>query len=148
MTLRKVAYTVLFAFAGLSVSAQDVLLNLSTYPAPRVSGNKIISSKSKGILTLPFFDDFSRNTVNPTLDLWEVSSITTNQNYGFNPITFGVATFDAINNRGELYANLTTTAQGADTLTSLPINLSYSADDSIYLSFCFQPQGLGYAPSS
>lgn len=148
MTLRKVAYTVLFAFAGLSVSAQDVLLNLSTYPAPRVSGNKIISSKSKGILTLPFFDDFSRNTVNPSLDLWEVSSITTNQNYGFNPITFGVATFDAINNRGELYANLTTTAQGADTLTSLPINLSYSADDSIYLSFCFQPQGLGYAPSS
>ena len=148
MILRKVAYTVFFAFAGIAVNAQEVLVNLSTYPAYSVSNSKTSSSKAKGILTLPFFDDFSRNTVKPTLDLWEASSVTTNQNYGINPPTIGVATFDAINSKGELHANLTTTPQGADTLTSLPINLTYSADDSIYLSFCFQPQGLGYAPSS
>jgi len=148
MTFKKFAYTILISTIGLAVSAQEVLINLSSYPIPKTDNKpKKSLSKAKSILELPFFDDFARPTVFPTSELWESSDVLCNLNYAINPPTIGVATFDAINSKGELYEWLTTTPQGADTLTSLPVNLNYPASDSIYLSFSFQPRGLGYGPT-
>lgn len=148
MTLKKLVYTFLFSVIVLAANAQEVLINLSSYPIPKVDNNtKASLYKAKSILELPFFDDFARSTVFPTTELWEPSGVLCNLNYAINPPTIGVATFDAINRKGELYSWLNTTPQGADTLTSLPINLAYPASDSIYLSFSFQPRGLGYEPT-
>lgn len=149
MPFRKLQFTIFLILVAAAVDAQDeVLVNLSSYPLPAIKAKITGSKTAKGPLSLPFFDDFARGTSFPTSDLWEVSGVTANQNYAINPPTIGVATFDAVNSNGELYPTLTTTPHGADTLTSRPINLSYLAGDSIYLSFSFQPQGLGYQPSS
>lgn len=148
MNFKKLAYTFLTSTIVLAANAQEVLVNLSSYPIPKADNKtKVSLSKTKSILELPFFDDFARPTVFPTSELWESSDVLCNLNYAINPPTIGVATFDAINSKGELYEWLTTTPQGADTLTSLPINLVYPASDSIYLSFSFQPRGLGIDPT-
>ncbi|BDX36979.1 hypothetical protein CYCD_03340 [Tenuifilaceae bacterium CYCD] len=148
MTFNKIAFTFLLSIPILIANAQEVLVNLSSYPIPQNAQVKKNTSKSKSVLALPFFDDFSRPTIFPTSELWESSGVTSNQNYAINPPSIGVATFDAINNKGELYSTLTTTPLPADTLTSLPINLNYVPSDSVYLSFLIQPQGLGYQPNA
>lgn len=63
--------------------------------------------------------------------------------------TLGVVTFDGTNEFGVPYKPGNPSAYGvADYLTSKPIHLNYLPSDSIYLSFMYQPQGLGVAPAS
>ncbi len=126
--------------------AQEVMVGLSEYPVSKPARESAHQKSEKASLELPFFDDFSRNLPYPTPELWEPSSVITSQTYAVNPPTIGVATFDAINREGELFEYLTSSSQPADTLTSTPINLSYHASDSIYLSLAIQPGGLGYQP--
>jgi len=97
-------------------------------------------------LSVPFIDDFSYYSATPNLNLWKGSSAHVNLGYGINPPSFGVATFNGCNRKGVPYS--TTTAYGsADTLLSKPINLStFTSSDNLYLSFYYQPQGLGDAP--
>lgn len=145
-------FLALLIFPVLSLEAQDTLVNLSSYPIGNLSSktqtsSKINKNKAKASIQLPFFDDFSRGNVFPTDELWEATGVTANQLYAVNPPTVGVATFDAVDYTGMLYPQLTTQPTTADTLTSLPINLSYLPSDSIYLSFYIQPKGLGYSPS-
>ena len=147
MILKKIFFVFILFMAVFSTNAQEILVDLNSYYIPK-NENYNASAKSKNVLELPFFDDFSRPTTFPTRELWEKSYVITNQSYAINPPTNGVATFDAVNQKGELYSNLSTNPQGADTLVSHSINLGYSASDSVYLSFQFQPQGRGYEPSS
>lgn len=130
-------------FASYFSFGQEVLINLSGYQTAQALK---LPKESKVALALPFFDDFARNLPYPTLELWEPSNTITNQTYATNPPTIGVVTLDAITRKGILHTHLTTTPQPADTLTSLPINLNYPANDSVYLSFTIQPGGLGYQP--
>lgn len=97
-------------------------------------------------LSLPFLDDFSYYTSIPDTHLWKSSSAHVNLGYGINPPSFGVITFNGCDRKGIPYS--TSSAYGsADTLLSKPIRLSgYTASDSVYLSFYYQPQGLGDAP--
>lgn len=80
--------------------------------------------------------------------LWVDNFVYRNFHLGVNPPTYGVATFDGINERGVPYDITVTTSKVADHLTSKPIDLSgYTAADSLYLSFYYQPQGRGFYPS-
>ncbi len=100
-------------------------------------------------LELPFFDDFAKPAVYPDTNLWEDNFVFVNQNYGDNPPSVGVATFDMLNQTGEIYSTASNMGFEADKLTSHPINLNYPGDTTIYLSFFYQPQGLsGNAPES
>lgn len=82
-----------------------------------------------------------------TNSLWIDNYAYINNNYPIEPITVGVATFDGIDERGMPYNFANQSAYGvADYLTSKPINLSYSAADSVYISFYYQPQGRGDDP--
>ncbi|MEY1639792.1 T9SS type A sorting domain-containing protein [Tenuifilum osseticum] len=144
-TMRKALNILGFIFVSSLCYGQEVLVNLSGYRT--ISDVTKKSNYTKTNLSLPFFDDFARNTPYPTPELWEPSNAISNKTYAINPPTIGVATFDAVNRKGVLHQHLTTTPQPADTLTSLPINLNYPATDSIYLSFSVQPGGLGYQPS-
>ncbi len=79
--------------------------------------------------------------------IWTDQNVFINNSYPVNPPTIGVATFDGLKLNGKPYDPNKPQSQGAaDTLTSKPINLEYQASDSIYLSFYFQPQGIGNAP--
>jgi len=100
-------------------------------------------------MELPFFDDFSNNSIFPSVSRWEDNKVYVNSTFADNPPTIGVATFDAIDFDGKFYSGAAyQKAVISDYLTSKPINLNYPGNNSIYLSFYFQPQGNGDAPES
>jgi hypothetical protein len=73
-----------------------------------------------------------------------------NNRYCINPPSYNVASFDGLNANGKAYKNSDVYVTGnADTLTSLPIDLSpVQASDSLVLSFFYQRGGLGEVPDS
>ncbi|NJK97862.1 MAG: T9SS type A sorting domain-containing protein [Bacteroidales bacterium] len=99
-------------------------------------------------LELPFLDDFSGKKPFPNSAYWMDSLVFINDSYAMNPMSVGVATFDALNKYGKIYSHASSRSFGADYLTSKPINLKYPASSDIYLSFYYQPQGLGDMPDA
>ena len=128
-----------------SLSAQEVLLPLRHAVAS--------PSKTDTVLVLPFFDDFSsHNAFQMSYDspLWEMKGAYVNAGYAPYPPTVGMATLDAFDAEGTLYATATQTLFFADTLLSRPIRLdslfepfprAISEADSLYLSFYYLPGG-------
>lgn len=112
----------------------------------RYQQSPLIKSSGKGMLELPFFDDFSRTDIYPDPDKWMDRYAFINNDYPVNPVSMGVATLDALDHTGALYEHASTWPFIADHLTSGPVNLNYPAEDSIYLSFYYQPQGKGDQP--
>jgi len=96
------------------------------------------------LLELPLFDDFSNSSLIADTGSWSDAFAFVNNNFSVNPVSNGVATLDALDADGSIYANavLSPSTFEADHLTSHPINLEYPASDSIYLSFLYQPGGL------
>lgn len=86
----------------------------------------------------------------PANILWVDNYAYINQTFPILPPSIGVATFDGLNQYGLPYNNSQIAAWGvADYLTSKPLNLGGLANtDSVYLSFFYQPQGLGDWPNS
>jgi len=104
-------------------------------------------SKTQTLLTLPFFDDFSTYTGYPSDSLWMDNEVYINTGYPVNPPSTGVATFDGLNSFGLAYNLGNKYIDGpADTLTSAYIDLTQNKNDSVYLSFFYQPGGLGEFP--
>jgi hypothetical protein len=116
-------------------------------------------------LTLPFFDDFSRYSLptnNPAVptewQMWSDNCAFINNTFPLNPLTIGVATLDGLENDGTPYSDtlyFPTLSEAfldwglADSLTSLPINLSeLTPEDQVHLVFHFQKGGLGNAPDA
>ncbi len=97
-------------------------------------------------LALPFFDDFSGHSIFPDRSQWIDDYVFINNTYSDRQITAGIATFDALDNTGHLYANASSDGFEADHLTSKPINLNYTVSDNVWLSFLYQAGGLGDPP--
>lgn len=138
-------------FAGIllvpPVQAQEVIIPLFDNPAAaraRVEQGTHKKSAPMVMLSLPLFDDFSRQSGIPDPSLWSDSYAFVNNNFSVEPVTNGVVTLDALDAEGSIYpgAVLDPNTFVADTLTSHPVSLDYPASDSIYLSFLYQPAGL------
>lgn len=101
-------------------------------------------------ITLPFFEDFTDDITWTNKTRWVEDQVYINNTMGVNPISRGVATFDALNANGIPYNTTNSFVQEyGDSLTSKDFNLStYTPADSIYLSFFYQPQGHGFYPES
>ena len=117
--------------------------------------NKPSFKSSQTRLTLPFFDDFKEPGVFPRPLLWVEKDVFINNSFCYLPPNQGVATFDALDSTGNIYTDAVSAPFKADRLTSRPIRLDsvfapfpekLSPADSLYLSFYYQPQGLGDAP--
>ncbi len=149
MKVRDIVYCFCFLLAATSIQgmAQERLSSVAAYPA-LMKGLRPVSLKTgvPDTLTLPVMDDFSNSSPFPTSAIWTDYQVYINNTFCINPPTYGVATFDAIDSAGQVYSNATTEAFLADALTSKPINLFFPLDTTIYLSFFYQPQGLGDAP--
>jgi hypothetical protein len=82
--------------------------------------------------------------------LWLDHDIYLNDNYPVNPPTITVATFDGVDSTGYPYDFSTVNTYGvADYLTSKPIDLESNIannDTTVYLSFFYQPEGIGNDP--
>ena len=139
--------------------AQEALVTLSENPSARPQPEAQPTSRaasaspalrraqplsSPDMLSLPFVDDFAGAHPWPDAALWTTNGVYVNSHYALNMPTIGVATFDALDNRGQLYPHLNGVAAPADTLTSLPIALS--GGSGVVLSFFYQPGGLGDVP--
>ncbi len=145
------AVFLIFLFAGKGVMAQEFITPLAGNPSAAAyykENRKIMKSSAAVMLELPFFEDFSTSSIEPDPSLWSDADAFINNNYCIKPLTNGVATFDAIDYQGSIYASATFDPVSfvADHLTSHPINLAYPSGDSLYLSFLYQPKGLGEVP--
>ncbi|HPD64460.1 MAG TPA: T9SS type A sorting domain-containing protein [Bacteroidia bacterium] len=103
------------------------------------------------LINTAFFDDFSGSSPYPNDSLWLDRYVFINSTMAYHSPTYHVATFDGLNEFGNPYNPVAPNSKGniADKLTSTYIDLSpFSESDSIYLSFFFQPKGLGDEPES
>ncbi len=151
----------LFLMIHLAGFSQEVISGLQTNP---VIKNYLKTSKVRPKiktaalpLNLPFFDDFSYAGPYPLSEKWVDHYAFVNTDYALFAPSVGVATLDVLNENGEIYPNATIYPFIADYLTSQPIRLdsvfspvpkSVYKNDSVYLSFFYQPQGRGNAPET
>jgi len=151
---------------GMFLHGQEVSVGLQTNELVRSAAEKLKQNqrgcdcKSVTIqpaLDLPFFDDFSVITIYPDSLLWEGRSVFVNKSFPYMPPNQGAATFDAIDEYGAVYDDAVWYPPVvADILTSRPIRLdsllslprALSPADSLYLSFFYQPQGVGFKPEA
>jgi hypothetical protein len=152
MYFMKSAALLIFILASFPASAQE-------YLAPLLENNSLkkalVSSPPKNPAkptrrTFPFFEDFTQDDVFPSPLQWTDRYVYINNTMTEHQRSRGVATFDALNQDGVPYDTLVSYNQvNADSLTSVPIDLSgFSPSDSVYLSFLYQPKGLGFAPKA
>ncbi len=122
--------------------------NHTTYQTPALPAPR---GEKTTCLTLPFFDDFANYTGRPDKKRWVAQSgVWINNNFGENPVSLGVATFDGLKANGSPYSfsNVVVDAVGTcDSLTSQCIDLStYLPADNVYFSFVWQERGMGERP--
>ena len=116
---------------------------------PELSRGKLKSNNPRAniMLSLPFFEDFSDiKSPYPSESKWADNTAFINNSWAVSPPSAGVATLDALNENGILYPSASVIPSEGDTLTSHPIDLEYTIQDNIWLSFWYQPEGLGNAP--
>ncbi|MBR1516656.1 MAG: T9SS type A sorting domain-containing protein [Bacteroidales bacterium] len=136
-------------FLGMAASlvAQEVLLPLSSGPVAQQKGRKDVG----GPLSLPFFDDFSNYSGEPSPSLWASQGAWVSNTAAQLPPTVGVLTLDALDADSQLYntANNTDVFE-ADIITSrfirldslqAPVARRLLPSDSVALSFYVQPGG-------
>jgi hypothetical protein len=112
---------------------------LKNYP---VQKSKLKKAAIQDTLSLPFFDDFSGSlSPYPKTQLWLDSFVFINDSYPVDPMSLGVATFDALTQYGHIYPNISENDSFADALTSRPVKLK--SKENVFLSFYYQPQGIG-----
>jgi len=137
-----------FTLGGLT---QEILVppganpHLKRLAYPAKAGAKAAGAEA---LALPFFDDFSDSKVLPDPRRWADFQAYVNHSFPVEPVSLGVVTLDALDARGGIYpsSGFGSASMPADTLTSLPLDLALEAADSLYLSFFYQPGGLGDVP--
>ncbi|MBR0078543.1 MAG: T9SS type A sorting domain-containing protein [Bacteroidales bacterium] len=132
-------------------SAQEVLTGLRVNKAVAREAAKQTTAEPTRTeaIRLPFVDDFSNYTGFPKASLWQDRYAFVNQTFAIQPPSIGVATLDALDENGNVYAHADGAGFQADHLTSLPIRLDYNfplnremrVADSLYFSFYYQPAG-------
>lgn len=158
--LKKAGFILLFSLFSVLSFAQIIISPIGSFADTQKQ-----KRQSSDDIFLPFIDDFSNYVGIPNPDKWESFGAVVNSSYQFNPPSVGVATLDATDIYGKLYAHATFSPFYADTLASRsirldsvlsPYGIALSPSDSVYLSFYVQPAGgsgkqwemIGSRPSS
>ncbi|OPZ99977.1 MAG: hypothetical protein BWY70_00832 [Bacteroidetes bacterium ADurb.Bin408] len=152
-------YFLLIFIVPTTLLSQEIISDLAINPILKEGIKNASFSKSKDTTVyklLPFMDDFSLETVYPQPLLWSDRYAFINNSFPINPVTVGVATLDALNDSGMIYSHANNSSFIADYLTSQYIRLDsvlqganlipLKVSDSVYLSFYYQPQGIGNKP--
>jgi len=140
----------LFCFLPGLVQAQS-LRGLQENPAIKEQRSRnnpnLKSAANVSQLYLPFFEDFSTSDVFPDPAKWSDQYVYINNSFAVDPVSVGVATFDAIDKNGNVYA-VTGNPVSSDTLTSHEFDLSvYQGSGlTVRLSFFYQCGGRGEVP--
>ncbi|MCJ7819606.1 MAG: T9SS type A sorting domain-containing protein [Bacteroidales bacterium] len=148
MRNRLLIYLSIFILTTVTSGAQEVVSGLLrniklSDPALHLM---LKATSAEDTLSLPFADDFSYSNPFPSSARWTDNKVYVNNTFSVNQITQGVATFDCLDEFGNLYEEASTSLFAADNLTSKPLDLSYSPADSIYLSFLYEAGGVADMP--
>ena len=104
------------------------------------------------VVTLPFFDDFTRRGTFPDATKWVPGNVIANSSFPYKPVNYRAATLDVIDRTGKVYSRGSSNPFIADSLLSVKIRLdsldgeALKTTDSLYLSFYYQPGGFGDSP--
>ena len=126
------------------LAAQEQLRSIAANKLQKTQVSQVKSQAED--LELPFIYDFSATQVFPNQNRWIDNYVFINNSFPIDQPGYGVASFDAMDSTGAIYEDANTNGFIADHLTSRSINLDVGADTSVYLSFYYQPQGLGDEP--
>ncbi len=86
---------------------------------------------------------------NDDVSYWTGRGVYVNSNYPINPISVGVATFDALDDDGLVYVGSNAIPKKSDSLVSKPFDLSsLTKTDNLFLSFYLESKGYGDAPET
>jgi hypothetical protein len=132
-------------FIYMPAGSQEFLVPATTVASGSQRHASHLKSGILDTLDLPFFDDFSRSIGFPDPSFWSDMYVFINNSYSVDPVSLGVATFDAINSSGYLNGDSDIPFE-SDFLTSMPLNLDYPIQNDTWLSFFYQPQGFGDEP--
>jgi len=145
-----ILYLIICISPGPALFSQEVVSGLQSNPS--ISKSVMVPRLAKGLnadtISLPFFDDFSGKSIYPDRNNWDDQYVFINNTYSNRQITTGIATFDAIDDKGRLYETSTPAGFVADKLTSKPFNLDYPASSGIWFSFLYEAGGLSDAPET
>lgn len=115
----------------------------SRYTPIEIGTSKMVNDT----IDLPIVDDFSSPSTKPRTDFWADQKVYINTQLADSMISIGVATFDGLDENGAPYLkNSNTSDTFNDVLTSHYLNLA--GETNVFLSFIYQPQGLGESPES
>ncbi len=129
-----------------SISAQERLMPIPLRTSINMHYNPHYSPVRSSVVSLPLADDFS--DLNRTLSLWDLKGVYINNSLGMGAPTYGIASFDGLNDKMKPYSETYNAWGGSDTMTTKPIDLSaFSPADSIVISFYVQRKGMGNDPS-
>lgn len=152
MILKRCLIIWFFIFAFYSGYSQELIVPAFDVPAlteAKPAVKRLKSSAVNDTLSLPFFDDFSGSlSPYPKPSLWLDSFVYINDGRAVDQLSVGVATFDAIDHRGKIYSFASPQPFFADVMTSKPVYMNYPVGSNAYLSFYYQPQGLGDVPEA
>lgn len=153
--LRIALLSIFFAFFLSYSYGQEILTGLqqNSLLVKESMKEQCKESQEYPAVILPFFDDFSYNSLFPDPALWMDRKGFVNNTFPIYPPTIGVVTLDALDENGKIYSHASSVPFPADTLTSRPIRLDsiFSPErvlgirDSIYFSFYYQPGGGTYS---
>jgi hypothetical protein len=161
----RLPYIFFFLLMGISTFCQEQLIDLQYNPVIKEKLRETNQFKSESYfndttpVSVPFFDDFSKNSVFPSPLRWIDRYGFENADWPINPVNLGALTLDAINDSGNMYPDAVPGPETfiADHLTSryirldsifTPVPRELKPSDSVYLSFYYQPEGRGSAPKS
>ena len=155
MKVIKAIITFIFAYISLHLSGQHLIgLEYNHSIKIEIEKTKGINLKeANGNPVAPpipddclFFDDFSYygQSVFPDQNIWSDKYAFINQTYPDSCISIGVATLDAIDEKGDIYA-INDSPTKSDTLTSREIDLTVSTKN-LYFLFFLQGGGKGDSP--
>ena len=140
-----ISFFTIMAFTGSKGIAQEFVTGL---PSRIIADRQSVPPPVT--LTLPFFDDFAYRGPYPDPALWTSRDAYINNHLAIAPVSWGVATLDALDEHGTPYDTANRNAKvWADTLMSHYIDLSsYQPGDNVVLSFYIQDGGAGFLPPS
>ncbi len=131
----KYKITILLIFLNFFAFSQEYTVIGGYAEAPKTTHKKAVEE-----VNLPFFDDFSNyETFSQNFPF---TNATIDNYASVMPPTVGAAMFDAVDNYGDYYASHYNQSVMADQLTSASINLNFPNDETIFMSFYYQPKGI------
>lgn len=151
MRSTRVICLLLTALLTIEASAQEVITglmrNIQLETSPQATA-MLKGAAAEEPVSLPFRDDFSGDSIYPSTARWTDLQVYINNTYSVKQPSAGIATFDCLDERGQLHSGASQAVFAADRLTSRSIDLQYLPSDSLFLSFWYEAGGIADMPEA